>query len=65
METPKHTESNLEKSLKRLESSKEAYHKITKEMLEAANGNLYPLDLFILGIVKRSLMLTSGFYNLI
>lgn len=54
----------LEKSLKRLESSKEACIKITKEMLQASNSNLYTFDLFILGIVKRSILLTTGFCNL-
>jgi len=54
----------LENYLKHLESSKEAYIKITKEMLQAADGNLYPFDLFILGMIKRSVLLTTGFCNL-
>lgn len=58
-------QTNLDKILYKLETSKEPFIKVTKEMLESANGNLYPLDLFVLGIVKRSILLTSGFCNLI
>lgn len=58
-------QTNLDKILYKLETSKEPFIKVTKEMLESANGNLYPLDLFVLGIVKRSILLTSGFCSLI
>jgi len=59
------SQTNLDKILFKLETSKEPFVKVTKEMLESANGNLYPLDLFVLGIVKRSILLTSGFCGLI
>ncbi|MDD3101930.1 MAG: hypothetical protein PHE59_02190 [Patescibacteria group bacterium] len=55
----------IENSLKHLESLKESYIKITKEMLQANNGNLYSFDLFILGIIKRSILLTTGFCTLV
>lgn len=51
----------LEESLKHLESSKEAYIETTTKMINADNRNLYPLDLFMLGIVKRAILLTKGF----
>jgi len=58
-------QTNLEKTLFKLEASKKSFMDLTKEMLEAADGNLYLLDFFILGIVKRSILLSTGFCQLI
>jgi len=51
----------LESKLNYLEKSKDAWVEATQEMLKADSGNLFPLDLFILGLVKRSILLTKGF----
>lgn len=38
---------------------------VAAEILKADNGNIFPLDFFIIGIVKRSLLLWTGFDQLI
>jgi len=50
-----------DKLLNLLESSNDEYNKTIIEMFEADKKNIYPLDLFLLGIAKRSLSLISGF----
>jgi len=50
-----------DKLLNLLESGDEEYNKIVLDMFEADEKNIYPLDLFLLGIVKRSMSLISGF----
>lgn len=61
----KRNSEKIEKLLKNLEDSKKSHLKIAKEMLEVDQGNIYPLDLFALGIIKRSLMLVNGFCTLV
>jgi len=58
------TKQALEDRLNYFEKSKDAWIEVTQEMLKADSGNLFPLDLFILGIVKRSILLTNGFCGL-
>jgi len=55
----------IEKLLNDLENFKKTHLEIAKEMFEVDKGNVYPLDLFALGIIKRSLMLINGFCTLI
>lgn len=50
-----------DKLLNLLKSGDEEYNKIVLDMFEADEKNVFPLDLFLLGIVKRSLSLISGF----
>jgi len=57
-------EDTIKKALNKLDSSREIYLKIAKEMLEADQGNIFPLDLFALGVIKRSLLLVKGFCDL-
>jgi len=52
-------------NLKFLNSSKNKYEELAIKMLKADNGKIYPLDLFFLGITKRSLSIISGFTILI
>lgn len=49
------------KLLNLLKSSSIEYDKIVMEMFEANEKNIYPLDFFLLGIIKRSISLMSGF----
>ena len=58
-------ENAIKKALAKLDSSREIHLKIAKEMLEANQGNIFPLDLFALGIIKRSLLLVKGFCDLV
>ncbi len=55
----------LESRLNYLEKSKDAWIEVTQEMLKADRGNFFPLDLFVLGLIKRSILLTKGFCGLI
>lgn len=48
-----------------LRSSQDIYFKTLSEMLNVDNGSIYNFDLFILGVVKRSLSLINGFIRLI
>lgn len=61
----KKNDEKIEKLLKNLEDSKKSHREIANEILKVDNGNIYPLDLFALGIIKRSLMLVNGFCILI
>jgi len=58
-------ENTIKKALDKLDSLREVHLKIAKEMLEADQGNIFPLDLFMLGIIKRSLLLLKGFCDLV
>lgn len=58
-------ENTIKKALDKLDSSRRIYLKIAKEMLEADQGNIFPLDLFALGVIKRSLLLVKGFCDLL
>lgn len=55
----------IEGLLKKLEDFKKFHLEIAMEMSEADQGNIYPMDLFALGIIKRSLMLVNGFCTLV
>ena len=55
----------IDKLIKPLENSKKVHLQIAEEMLKADQGNIYPLDLLALGIIKRSLMLVNGFCTLV
>jgi hypothetical protein len=48
-----------------LESSKKEFIKIAKEMLEAENGKMYPLDIYALGTFKRAILLNTAFCKLL
>ena len=63
-ESRKHGEKALE-YLNKLSISRDKLITVTRKMLSANNGAMYPLDLFAIGAVKRSLSTMSGFMLLI
>jgi hypothetical protein len=54
-------DTRIETELKELESSKTLHLEIAKNMMEAYNSSLYPLDLLAVAVFKRSLSLIRGF----
>ncbi len=59
------TKQTFENRLNYLRSSRNSWIKVSNEMLKANEGNLFPLDSFMLGLIKRSMLLTRGFCELI
>ncbi|MCF7836450.1 hypothetical protein K9N08_00775 [Candidatus Gracilibacteria bacterium] len=51
--------------IKFLEDSKSQFQNLGKEMMEADGGKMFPMDLFAMGIINRSLLLVTGFCTLI
>lgn len=49
------------KRLDFLETARDQFNKISKEMMTVDNGNVFPVDLFAIGIISRSVMIISGF----
>ena len=54
----------LQKSLNRLEALEKAQVELAKKMIEAYDGAMYAIDLFISGALNRSLALSDGFKGL-
>jgi len=59
------TENLIKKALDKLDSSRKIHLEIANEMLKADQGNIFPLDLFLLGVIKRSLLMVKGFCDLV
>jgi hypothetical protein len=59
------TKQTFENKLNYLRNFRDSWIKISSEMLNANKRKLFPLDLFMLGLVKRSMLLTKGFCELI
>lgn len=57
--------SNLNKSVKYLKDYHNDHLTLFKKMMNANDGNLFPLDIVASGVMKRSLNLISGFCLLI
>jgi hypothetical protein len=55
----------LQKSLNRLEDLEKAQIELAKRMIEAYDGAMYAVDLFISGALNRSAALSEGFNNLV
>ena len=55
----------LQKSLNRLEALEKAQIELAKRMIEAYDGAMYAVDLFISGALNRSVALSEGFKNLV
>jgi len=55
----------LQKSLKRLEALEKSQVELAEKMIEAYDGAIYAVDLFISGALNRSLALSDGFKGLV
>ena len=55
----------LLKSLERLESLENSQLELAKNMIQAHEGSIYAMDLFILGALNRSLATSDGFKGLV
>ncbi len=64
LENDKHGQSVL-KSLEELENRRNILLNITKEMILAFKGNMYPVDIYAMGAVKRIISTAAGFRLLI
>jgi len=63
-EKNKHGQSVL-KSLEEMENRRKKLLKLTKEMISAYGGAMYPVDMFALGAVKRAISTIAGFRLLV
>lgn len=55
----------IENRIKSLESSKDEFNELIKNMIEADDRNLFLTDMFCLGIINRSLLWVKGFTDLL
>lgn len=56
---------NLEQALAKLKETEETVWDIAKEMFDADDGNMFPVDLLAIGGMKRTASNTEGFLTLI
>lgn len=56
---------NLEEALAKLKETEDAVWEIAKEMFDADQGNMFPVDLLAIGAMKRTASNTEGFVTLI
>ena len=63
-ESDKHGRSVL-KSLEELANRRNRFIKLTEEMISAYKGTMYPVDIFVIGAVKRAISTAAGFRLLV